>query len=82
MYNYRYVQVMVHTNAFGIPYIYAHIWGRVATIIRLLKMIGLFCRIQSLLQGSFVKQTYHFKEPTNRSHLIVCTITLYASFVS
>jgi len=37
----------------------------VATISRLLKIIGLFCRISSLLQGSFAKQTYNFKEPTN-----------------
>ena len=26
-----------------------------------------FCRISSLLQGSFAKETYNFKEPTNRS---------------
>ena len=31
-------------------------------------MIGLFCRILSLLWVSFAKETYHFKEPTNRSH--------------
>ena len=31
-------------------------------------MIGLFCRIQSLLQGSFAKETCNFKEPINRSH--------------
>ena len=37
---------------------------------RLLKMIGLFCRILSLLQGSFAKETYHFKVPTNCSHPI------------
>ena len=40
----------------------------VATISRLLKITGLFCRIQSLLQGSFAKETCNFKEPTNRSH--------------
>ena len=34
-------------------------------------MIGLFCRISSLLQASFAKETYNFKEPTNRSHPIV-----------
>ena len=45
----------------------------VATISRLLKTIGLFCRIESVLQGSFAKQTYHFKEPTNRSHPIAHT---------
>ena len=42
----------------------------VATICRLLKIIGLSCRIWSLLQGSFAKETYNFKEPTNRSHPI------------
>jgi len=49
----------------GEPYIYG-----VATIGRLLKIIGLFCRISSLLQVSFTKETYNFKEPTNRSHPI------------
>ena len=39
----------------------------VATISRLLIIIGLFCRIQSLVQGSFAKETYNFKEPTKRS---------------
>jgi len=38
---------------------------------RLLEIIGLFCRISSLLLGSFAKETYNLKEPTNRSHLIV-----------
>jgi len=37
----------------------------VATISRRLKTIGLFCRISSLLWGSFAKETYNFKEPTN-----------------
>jgi len=46
---------------------------------RLLKSIGLYCRISSLLQGSFAKETYDFKGPTNRSHpiifiLVVCLI--------
>ena len=43
----------------------------VATISRLLKIIGLLCRICSLLYGSFAKETYNFKEPTNRIHIIV-----------
>jgi len=30
-------------------------------------MIGLFCRISSLLYGSFAKETYNFKKPTNRT---------------
>jgi len=43
----------------------------VATISRLLEIMGLSCRISSLLQGSFAKETYNFKEPTNRSHPIL-----------
>ena len=35
-----------------------------------LKLLTLFCRILSLLYGSFAKETFHFKEPTNRSHPI------------
>ena len=42
----------------------------VATISRLLKIIGLFCRISSFLYVSFVKETCNFKEPTHRSHPI------------
>ena len=42
----------------------------VATVSRLLKIIGLFCRIWSLFKGSFAKETYHFKEPINPSHPI------------
>jgi len=54
-------------NEHGIQYIE---YG-VATISRLLKIIGLFCRISSLLYGSFSKETYNFKEPTSRSHPIL-----------
>jgi len=43
---------------------------RVATIGRLLKIIGRFCRISSLFKGSFAKETYNFKEPTSRSRPI------------
>ena len=42
----------------------------VATVSRLLKITGLFCRISSLLQGSFAKETYIFQEHTDRSHPI------------
>ena len=49
-------------------------WYGVATISRLLKIIGLFFRISSLLQGSFAKETYNFKEPTNRSHPICISL--------
>ena len=50
----------------------------VATIKRLHKIIGLFRKIWSLLLGSFANETYHFKEPTTRSHPIVW-ITLHAN---
>jgi len=49
---------------------FIHRYG-VATMSRLLKITGLFCRISYVLQGSFVKETYDFKEPTNRSHPIL-----------
>ena len=42
----------------------------VATISRMLKNICLFAEYRSLLQGSFAKETYIFKHPTNRSHPI------------
>jgi len=48
---------------------------------RLLEILGLFCRISPLLQGSFAKETYNFKAPTHRSHPIDktlrYTITIY-----
>ena len=42
----------------------------VATISRLDKIIVLFCRIASLLWGSFAKETYNLIDPTNISHPI------------
>jgi len=51
----------------------------VATISRLLKIIGLSCRISSLSQGSFTKETYYCKEPTNRSHPIPISRTQYVA---
>jgi len=43
----------------------------VATVSRIDKSIFLFCRILSLLQGPFAKETYDFIDPTNRSHPIL-----------
>jgi len=48
----------------------------VADISRLLTNIRLFCRIWSLSQGSFVKETCVFREPTDRSHLTVSDRTM------
>jgi len=42
----------------------------VATISRLLKIIGLFCKRALLKMLYSAKETYNFKEPTNRSHPI------------
>ena len=42
----------------------------VTTISKLLKIIGLLCRISSVLWGSFAKETYNFIDPTNQSHPI------------
>jgi len=47
----------------------------VATISRLLKIIGLFCKraLENRLYSA--KETYDFEEPTNRSHPIgVCFV--------
>jgi len=47
---------------------------RVATISRHLKIVGLFCKraLQKRLYSA--KETYNFKEPTNRSHLLLCNV--------
>ena len=50
----------------------------VATISRLLKIIGLLCRISSLLWDSFAKETCAFREPTNRSHPISTCRSTYS----
>ena len=42
----------------------------VATVSRIEKIIGLFCRILSLLQVAFAKETYNFIDPTNWSYRI------------
>jgi len=42
----------------------------VATISRLLKIIGLFGKRAQLKRLYSAKETYNFKEPTNRSHLM------------
>ena len=42
----------------------------VATISRLLKIIGLFCKRALQKRPIFSKETYNFKESTTRSHPI------------
>jgi len=57
---------------------HAYMYG-VATVSRIDKITYLFCRILSLLRGSFAKETYNFIDPTNQSHPIPC-LTSYAAF--
>jgi len=45
----------------------------VATISRLPKNMGLFCKRALLKRQYSAKETYNFKEPTDRSHPIACT---------
>jgi len=47
-----------------------HSYG-VATISRLLQIIGLFCKRAPQKRLYSTKETYDFKEPTNRSHPIL-----------
>ena len=42
----------------------------VATDSRIDQIIGLFCRIMSLLQGFLTKETYNFIDPTDQSQTI------------
>ena len=48
-------------------YMYAYMYG-VATTSRLLKIICLFCKRGLQMRQYSAKETYNFKEPTNRSH--------------
>jgi len=53
-----------HSVDKSLIFIYFYIYW-VATVSRIDKITGLFCRISSLLLGSFVKETYNFIDPTN-----------------
>ena len=59
------------------------VWGYgVAMVSRIDKIISLFCRIASLLQGSFAKETCNFIDPTNQSHPIpMCVRTTYVNIL-
>ena len=53
-----------------VHFVYIYISYGVATVSRIDKIMGLFCRISYLLQVSFAKETNHFIDPTNQSHPI------------
>ena len=64
------MHVHIHISASVRGPTYIHSGYGVATVSRIDKIIGLFCRIASLLQGSFAKETYNLTDPINQSHLI------------
>jgi len=85
--NFIYIQVFTQEDAFDI--VSQSPWGRalfeyeVATISRLLKIIGLFCKRALHKRPIFFEETYNFKEPTNHSHPLrlvtrerMCNVTL------
>ena len=67
MYIYNELCAYIHTSS--ILYICYHAYG-VASVSRIDYITGLFCRILSLLQGSFAKETCNCVDPTNWSHPI------------
>ena len=62
MYIYNELCAYIHTSS--ILYICYHAYG-VASVSRIDYITGLFCRILSLLQGSFAKETCNCVDPTN-----------------
>ena len=65
-YKYIYITFARHTYLYG-----------VATISRLLKIIGLFCKRALLKRPHSAKETCNFTEPTNRSHPIGRIMCIY-----
>ena len=64
----RFVHICMHIY---IIYTYMHTYNACEYMYKRqmqCKIIGLFCRISSLLYGSFAKETYNFIDPTKRSH--------------
>jgi len=55
-------------QTFYLGFYVIHVYG-VATIRKLLKITGLFCKSALQKRLYSAKETYNFKEPTNRSHL-------------
>jgi len=69
------LQYTVHRGFTYILVLHSNVRYGVPTISRFLKIIGLFCKkaLQKRLYSE--KETYNFKEPTNRSHPIVVFYT-------
>jgi len=67
----RYLYIYIHISYTSISF-YTYAYG--VAYVRRIDIIGLFCRIASLLWGSFAKETYNFIDPTNISHSIQCGV--------
>ena len=61
-----------------VQYAVHYLYG-VASISKIDETIGLFCRTQSLLQGSFAKETCSLIDSTKRSHPIIIHRSIYLS---
>jgi len=71
MYIYMYMYIYLYVHAY--LYVRVYLYG-MATVSRIDSIISLFCRILSLLWGSFAKEPYNFvNNPTIRSHPITST---------
>jgi len=66
IYKYIYTSIYARHHTFSTGY---NMYG-VATISRLLKIVGLFCTKVLWKRRYSAKETYYFKEPANRSHPI------------
>jgi len=66
------MSVCVYLCHLWVENIHASDWYGVATISRLLKIIGLFCKRALWKRRYSADENYNLKEPTNRSHPIYC----------
>jgi len=73
--------VLVARNSYML--LVARDWYGVASTSTLLRIIGLFCKRALQKRRYSAKETYNFKEPTNRSHpihVVGCTELLWGGY--
>ena len=76
-YDWSSIKFYVRVNTWMVMFIWtSHARYGVASTSRLLKIIGLFCKRALLKRLCSTKETYNFKEPTNRSHPIGIPVQL------
>jgi len=69
---YMYIYIAILVYVFIVIYTYG-----MATISRLLKITGLFCKRALYKRRYSAQETYNFKESTNRSHPIATLVYTY-----